>query len=59
MEERIQAQRVEAEAKRSAAAWRLQLVQSVLRLREVQDRLHGATVFAKRGMAHKRSLAAM
>lgn len=36
VEERIQAQRVEAEAKRSAAAWRLQLVQSVLRLREVQ-----------------------
>ncbi|CAE6913366.1 rnf111-b [Symbiodinium sp. CCMP2456] len=36
VEERMQAQHVEAEAKRSAAAWRLQLVQSVLRLREVQ-----------------------
>ncbi|CAE6970036.1 unnamed protein product, partial [Symbiodinium sp. CCMP2592] len=36
VEERMQAQRVEAEAKRSAAAWRLQLVQSVLRLREAQ-----------------------
>ena len=40
----MQAQRLEAEAKRSAAAWRLQLVQSVLRLREAQDWVQGCVM---------------